>query len=126
MIVKKVAACMKAHIRGATRLCSRAISYIQWAIGTNNQVLTGYYYHWTQIGVSPVSFTVSKTMHVRHRSTPSTSLNSSMTRPRVPTKDELKQILSYSTDRGKVSIYLMAFSGFRPEVLGDSMGSDGP
>jgi hypothetical protein len=44
---------------------------------------------------------------------------------RVPIKDELKQILGYSSDRGKVSVSLMAFSGLRPEVLGNSVGSEG-
>ncbi len=44
---------------------------------------------------------------------------------RVPTKNELKQILSYAKDRGKCSIAFMAFSGLRPQVLGKGDGSDG-
>lgn len=44
---------------------------------------------------------------------------------RVPTKNELKQILNYAKDRGKCSIAFMAFSGVRPQVLGKGDGSDG-
>jgi len=44
---------------------------------------------------------------------------------RVPDKNELKQIFNYAKPRGKVSISFMAFSGLRPQVLGDLMGSDG-
>jgi integrase len=44
---------------------------------------------------------------------------------RVPTKDELRQIISYASDRGKCSISLIAFSGLRPQSLGDLTGSDG-
>jgi len=44
---------------------------------------------------------------------------------RVPDKDELKQIFNYAKPRGKVSISFMAFSGVRPQVLGDLTGSDG-
>jgi len=44
---------------------------------------------------------------------------------RVPQKDELRQILNLSPSRGKVSICLMAFSGVRPQVLGNEDGSDG-
>jgi len=44
---------------------------------------------------------------------------------RIPTKDELKQILGYAKPRGKVSICLMAFSGLRPQVLGNYTGIDG-
>lgn len=44
---------------------------------------------------------------------------------RIPTKDELKQILNYAKARGKCSIVLMAFSGLRPESLAYSHGLDG-
>jgi hypothetical protein len=44
---------------------------------------------------------------------------------RVPTKAELKQILNLAKARGKCSISFMAFSGLRPQVLGNSAGSDG-
>jgi hypothetical protein len=44
---------------------------------------------------------------------------------RIPTGEELKQILSYAGDRGKCSISFMAFSGLRPQVLGDVTGADG-
>jgi len=44
---------------------------------------------------------------------------------RVPTKDELSRILGKATKRGRVSIGLMAFSGLRPESLGNHDGSDG-
>jgi hypothetical protein len=40
-------------------------------------------------------------------------------------KDELKQILSYSTSRGRASVSLMAFSGLRLQALGKMTGSDG-
>jgi hypothetical protein len=44
---------------------------------------------------------------------------------RVPTKDELKQVLNYAKERGRCSISFMAFSGLRPQVLGNIDGSDG-
>ena len=44
---------------------------------------------------------------------------------RIPTPNELLQILSYADSRGKCSIPLMAFSGLRPQVLGDMNGKDG-
>ena len=44
---------------------------------------------------------------------------------RVPMKDELKQILSYSTSRGRASVSLIAFSGLRLQALGKMTGSDG-
>jgi hypothetical protein len=43
----------------------------------------------------------------------------------VPNKDELKQILNYADERGRTSISLMAFSGLRPQALGDSRGEEG-
>ncbi|MHA1410263.1 MAG: site-specific integrase [Candidatus Odinarchaeia archaeon] len=44
---------------------------------------------------------------------------------RVPDKDELRQIIGYAKPRGKTSISFMAFSGLRPQVLGDYTGVDG-
>jgi len=44
---------------------------------------------------------------------------------RVPSKEELDRILRMATPRGRVSIALMAFSGLRPESLGNYDGSDG-
>jgi hypothetical protein len=44
---------------------------------------------------------------------------------RVPTHEELKQLLNYADNRGKTSIALMSQSGLRPQVLGDATGSDG-
>lgn len=44
---------------------------------------------------------------------------------RVPTSEELMQILNYADERGRCSISLIAFAGLRPQVLGDVNGSDG-
>jgi len=44
---------------------------------------------------------------------------------RVPNKEELDRILRMATPRGRVSIALMAFSGLRPQSLGNYDGSDG-
>jgi integrase len=44
---------------------------------------------------------------------------------RVPTRDELRDILTYASARGKCSIALMAFAGLRPQVLGNLTGADG-
>jgi hypothetical protein len=44
---------------------------------------------------------------------------------RVPTKDELRSILSTASPRGRVIAGLMAFTGVRPEVLGNMRGTDG-
>ena len=44
---------------------------------------------------------------------------------RVPTKEELSRILRMGTVRSRVSVSLMAFSGLRPEVLGNYEGTDG-
>ena len=44
---------------------------------------------------------------------------------RVPTRDELGQILNYASERGRCSIALMAFSGLRPHSLGNMRGTDG-
>ena len=44
---------------------------------------------------------------------------------RVPMRDELSRFLLLAGPRGKVSISLMAFSGLRPESLGNYEGNDG-
>ncbi|MEM3547254.1 MAG: hypothetical protein QXK47_04500 [Candidatus Bathyarchaeia archaeon] len=44
---------------------------------------------------------------------------------RVPSKEELDRILRMTTPRGRVSIALMAFSGLRPESIGNYDGGDG-
>ena len=43
----------------------------------------------------------------------------------VPTQTELHDIIVKATPRGKVCIALMAFSGLRPESIGDENGEDG-
>jgi len=44
---------------------------------------------------------------------------------RVPTKEELKTILVYGSERAKVSICLMSQAGLRPEAIGNESGTDG-
>ncbi len=44
---------------------------------------------------------------------------------RVPTKDELSSMLRKASPRGRVIIAMMAYSGLRPESLGDYEGTDG-
>lgn len=44
---------------------------------------------------------------------------------RVPTREELRQLLLYADERGRCSICLMAFAGLRPESIGDLNGVDG-
>ena len=44
---------------------------------------------------------------------------------RVPSKDELSRIVRMASPRGRVSIASLAFSGLRPESLGDYLGTDG-
>ena len=44
---------------------------------------------------------------------------------RIPNRDELESIIRMATPRARVSIVLMAFSGLRPESLGNYDGSDG-
>lgn len=44
---------------------------------------------------------------------------------RVPLKNELRQLFHYAMTRGRVSIALIAFSGLRPQVLGNRTGIDG-
>ncbi len=43
----------------------------------------------------------------------------------VPTKEQLQSILNVSSPRTRTSISLMAFSGIRPQVMGNSDGTDG-
>ena len=44
---------------------------------------------------------------------------------KVPSKEELARIMRKATSRGRVAIAIMAFSGLRPESLGDYEGTDG-
>lgn len=44
---------------------------------------------------------------------------------RVPIKDELRTILLYADDRARCCVSFMAFSGLRPQTLGNSRGLDG-
>jgi hypothetical protein len=44
---------------------------------------------------------------------------------RIPSKEELSRILRMATPRARVSCALMAFSGLRPQALGNYQGSDG-
>ena len=48
-----------------------------------------------------------------------------LTNERVPTKEELGRILRMAMQRGRVAISLMAYSGLRPESLGNYEGTDG-
>ncbi|MEM3892168.1 MAG: hypothetical protein QW282_08485 [Nitrososphaerales archaeon] len=43
----------------------------------------------------------------------------------MPNKEELDRIVTMATSRGRFSIALMAFSGLRPESIGNCDGSDG-
>ncbi len=54
-----------------------------------------------------------------------TSETPTIVNERVPSRDELSRILRMATPRGRVSIAMMAFSGLRPESLGDYLGTDG-
>ena len=62
---------------------------------------------------------------VRRINVGNTARTPSIEDERVPVKDELKQIIGYAKPRGKASICFMAFSGLRPQVLGDYTGVDG-
>lgn len=44
---------------------------------------------------------------------------------RVPSKEELRAVLIYASDRAKASICLMAMAGLRPQSLGNESGTDG-
>ena len=54
-----------------------------------------------------------------------TNLTPTLEDERIPTPDELLQIFSYTGSRGRCSMAFMAFSGLRPQVLGDLNGRDG-
>ena len=54
-----------------------------------------------------------------------TNLTPTIEDERVPTPDELLQILNYASARGRCSIALIAFAGVRPQVLGNINGKDG-
>ena len=51
--------------------------------------------------------------------------NPTLQNERVPSKDELPRILRKATSRGRVAIAIMAYSGLRPESLGNYEGTDG-
>ena len=51
--------------------------------------------------------------------------NPTLQNERVPSKDELSRILRKATSRGRVAIAIMAYSGLRPESLGNYEGTDG-
>ena len=51
--------------------------------------------------------------------------NPTLINERVPSKDELSRILRKASSRGRVSISIMAYSGLRPESLGNYEGTDG-
>lgn len=53
------------------------------------------------------------------------NINENVQGERVPTNEELGKILRKAGLRERVSISLMAFSGIRPQVLGNSEGKDG-
>jgi hypothetical protein len=54
-----------------------------------------------------------------------TSETPTIANERIPSKDELSRILRMASLRGRVSVAMMAFSGLRPESLGDYLGTDG-
>ena len=62
---------------------------------------------------------------VRRIKVGNTNLTPTIEDERIPTPDELLQILSYTGSRGKCSMALIAFSGLRPQVLGDLTGRNG-
>ncbi len=51
--------------------------------------------------------------------------NPTIVNERVPSNDELARILRKGTSRARVAISLMAFSGLRPESLGNYDGTEG-
>lgn len=53
------------------------------------------------------------------------NLTPTLDHERVPTREELSKILRMASPRGRVSVAMMAFSGLRPETLGDFRGTDG-
>jgi hypothetical protein len=48
-----------------------------------------------------------------------------LTNERIPSKEELDKILRMATPRARISCALMAFSGLRPQTLGNYLGTDG-
>jgi hypothetical protein len=54
-----------------------------------------------------------------------TSETPTIANERVPSRDELSRMIRMASRRGRVSIAAMAFSGLRPESLGDYVGKDG-
>ncbi len=56
---------------------------------------------------------------------PGSNRRPSLKNETIPSQDELKKILNSADSRERVAISLVAFSGVRPEVLGDFNGTDG-
>ena len=56
---------------------------------------------------------------------PGSNRRPSLKNETIPGQDELKKILNSADSRERVAISLVAFSGIRPEVLGDYTGTDG-
>lgn len=44
---------------------------------------------------------------------------------RIPTREELKTMLMYASERAKVSMAFMAYAGLRPQSIGNESGKDG-
>ncbi len=65
---------------------------------------------------------VKLTLPVRIRGASDTP---SLREERTPTQEELRAILFAATPKDRVSCALMAFSGLRPEVIGNYRGNDG-
>ncbi|MEM4057977.1 MAG: hypothetical protein QXZ12_04510 [Thermoplasmata archaeon] len=53
------------------------------------------------------------------------NINPTIMDERVPTKKELSKIFRNASVRGRVAISMLAFSGLRPESLGNYDGTDG-
>ncbi len=68
-------------------------------------------------GIDP-SFILAVNMKGEHESP-------TIANERVPTKEELSSIIRKATTRGRIAISLMAFTGLRPESLGNYSGTDG-
>lgn len=70
-----------------------------------------------------------RTYHVEVRKLDNEILNegksSKYNGEKIPLKNQLQRVLEKATPRGRVIIALMAFSGLRPESIGNYNGSDG-
>jgi integrase len=65
---------------------------------------------------------ISRNIRIRHTDD---AQSRQVMEERVPTKEELRRILLSATKQSRVAIALMAYSGLRPESLGNYQGSDG-